>query len=279
MKKKIFFNYNFLQKIKLLADNNIVFKKEDYLVSGLCIILYELLNHRQSDLKEYVSSLEGINGFIKIDIPFPDVFVSVSNKFKLSVNRILNTYKLKDYINLAHSDILYIEEKSFSINIKTFLLRYQGKNNQYIPLDNYEFINNVFKELDRLQGKKTQDILYCLSLGLLLNISKDNEFSITQVTKQKDCNISRIKKLQEQYLELLIILKAIDTWEYNSRNNSYIINKTILFIKKFSCKTFAKEYVKDIYLKLKTYKLDYLYLFNEFQISITQKRIIVIDKV
>lgn len=272
--KKIFFNYIFLQKIKLLADSSVAFKKEDYLISGLWIILYELLNHRQGDLTEYVNSIEEKNGFIKIDMPFIDIFSSISNKFKLSVKRIFNTYKLKDYINIAHSDVMYLEDESFYLNVKTFLLRYKGKNNQYLPLDNYEFINNIFKELYKIEGKKTQDILYCLSLGLLLNISKPNEFSIMQITKQKDCNISRIKKLQEQYFELLILFKAIDRWEYNSRSNSYIINKTITCIKRFSSKTFSKQAIQKVLIYLKKYRLDYLTLFQVCNIPINKKRIL-----
>ncbi|UQY79994.1 hypothetical protein HAV_00179 [Candidatus Hepatincola sp. Av] len=272
--KKVFFNYLFLQKVKLLAHDNIAFKQQDYLIHGLWIIFYELLNHRDIELREYVNSLEEKNGFVRIDIDFVSIFSCIGTKFKTSVSRLFNNYKLKDYINLAHSDVMYIEEDGFYINIKVFLLRFKNKNNQYLPIHNNEFINNMFKYINKFNGKKTQDILYCLSLGLLVNLSKAKEFSIVQITKQKDYNITRLKRLQNQYLELLVIVKAIDSYYYNVRKNSYIININADGISVFNKKTFIKQYVKDIFKQIRFYKLDYLKLFNLFKIPLNQKHIL-----
>ena len=249
---KIFFNFNFIQKIKTLSKLDYTSKREEFLIFGLWIIFYELLNHRDKELNKYVNTKEEKNGFIKIDFNFIDAFRVLDNKFYTSIKKIYNKYKLNEYINIFFKDIMVVGQDHFYINNKFFLLRFKNKNNQYLTFNNEEFLNNIFTYIKKLDGKKVQDILYITSLGFLCNISSDNEFSILSLTKQRDYNISRLRNKQNEYLDVLMILSGIKQYKYIKKNNCYIINIADKYITKWRAKTFKLCIFKNYLVKIKS---------------------------
>ena len=249
----------FIQNFKKVNFDSTVFNKQHYITWAIFLLIYEAINHVDPYLKEELRTSKLIrmvmnNGFValgSLDGSLYDLLkLYYPKKFSYDLKRLMEQYNIQEFIQINYQHMIKFQDNEIFLHAKSFLMFHISfgaiKNNKYHTINSYQKLDmldlktNLFSLIEEKDGNDTQDILYSLSLGLYINIfsGSKNNFSVSELTKSLDVNITRQVEQLKDCLYLLCSLGGIKDFEYNKRTNSFFISvnnvlqKNFLFNKK-----------------------------------------------
>lgn len=217
---------------------------------GIFLLIYEAINHANPHLKEALRTKKLVDGFLDVGGLDDLLKLYYPKKFCYDLKRLMEQYNIQEFMQINYRHMLKFQDDSTFLHAKSFLMFHVTfgpmKNNKYHTINSYQKLDmldlktKLFALIDEKNGNDTQDILYSLSLGLYINMfaGAKNNFSVRELTKSLDINISRQVEKLKDVLYLLCSCGGIKDFEYNKRTNSFFISvnnvlqKNFLFNKK-----------------------------------------------
>ncbi|MDR0484256.1 MAG: hypothetical protein LBH40_03155 [Alphaproteobacteria bacterium] len=266
------FNKKLSDLIKENCLSNTPLKKKHFIASSLFILLHEIINkHNQN--KHFIVLNSDSKIIINLDIldiicKYNDI--GGSAELKKELKRIFESLDIIEFINKNYSSIINIniQEDSISLDKKHFLIDGNFKIKENKLIRNYQYISykklnkfkqNIFKELYLETPQSVRTLLTTLTTGFLFAFSKKQIFTIDSISISEDVVITRVKQIQDKYLNYLKKLGAIKDFYYEIKNNCYLIAQDYIIKSKeillYNYKTFSKK-TKQIAIHI--YKNNYL---------------------
>ncbi len=250
------FNKKLSDLIKTNCLQNSPLKQKHFIASALFILLHEIINNHNKNNHFILVNNESkfiINlNILDILCKFNDI--GGSSELKKELKRVMQSLNIIDFINKNYSSMLNIQENSITLDKKYFLIDGNFKlkenkvirNYQYTKYKKiYKFKQNIFKEIFSKNPKSIRSLLIILTTGFLFAFSKNNTFTINSICTSSDTIITRIKNIQDKYLNYLKKLSAIKDFYYESKNNCYLISQDYIISTKkiiaYKYKTFNKK--------------------------------------
>lgn len=251
------FNKNLSNLIKTNCLENTPLKKKHFIASALFILLHEIINNHNKN-KHF--SIISNNTRITINLSLLDILckfndIGGSAELKREFKRVIEANKIIDFINKNYSSIINIQNNSISLDKKHFLIDGNFKIKENLIIRNYQytkykklykFKQNIFKEIYSKNPKSIRRLLITLTTGFLFSFSKNDVFEINDICISEDIIITRVKQIQDKYLNYLKKLGAIKDFYYETKYNCYkiaqdYIIKTKDVISGYNRKTFNKK--------------------------------------